>query len=97
MMDGLIERFPMPLDTSGVAGRITGIIAARHERAVAEEDAATAARYDVSLDTIYFATLLLMVVNGTGATRDRREVLAALDTAGEVIGALRREIEGSVP
>ena len=92
-MDGLIDRYRAALDTSDVAGKITSIVGSRYEQAVLGQDEDTAERFDVSLDTIYFAALLLTVVNGSGEARSRGQVIAALDTVSEVIGELRQWIE----
>ena len=96
-MDGILDRLLPQMDASSVAGHITGIVAARHEQAMQTGDTDAAARYDVSLDTIYLASLLLTIVNGSGHTRSRAEVLGALDTTADIIGELRRWIEGNHP
>jgi hypothetical protein len=96
-MDGYsISQHTASLDVSSVAGRITSLIARRHGQAVLAGDDATAQRFDVSLDTIYFASLLLMLVNGTGQTRGREQVLAALDSVEDVVADLRHWIENNV-
>lgn len=96
-MDGLVQNYVSTLDVSSVAGRITAILARRQERALARDDVATAARFDAGLDTIYFASLLLMVENGTGETRAPAQVLAALDTIEDVVAELRSWVEESAP
>ena len=83
------ERLLTQIDTSSVAGRITSIIAGRFETAMAHGNDALASRYDIGLDTIYFASLLLTIVNGSGETRERKDILGALETVEEIITDLR--------
>jgi hypothetical protein len=82
----------MDLDVSSVAGRITSIVARRHGQAVLNGDTETADRFDVSLDTIYFASLLLVLVNGTAQPRGRAQMLAALESVEDVVSDLRHWI-----
>jgi hypothetical protein len=93
-MDGLLYYPTPPLDVSSVAGRITSIVARRRAQAERTGDADTAARFDLGLETIYYASLLLMVVEGTGETRSRDELVALLATAEDVIGELRGWLGG---
>ncbi len=95
-MDGTLPSCVPALDVSAVAGRITSFLARRHASANRQGDVALAARYDANLDTIYYAALLLMIVDGTGATRSRTQVLAALDSVSEVTEDLRDWIGGLV-
>ena len=95
-MDGSLQQCLPPFDVSTVAGRITSILAQRHASARRHGDEALASRYDAGLDTIYYAALLLMIVDGSGETRSRAEVLATLDAVSEVTADLRDWIAGLV-
>ncbi len=89
LMDGALQSLAPPLDVSSVAGWITSVVARRRAQAELAGDAQMAARFDIGLDAIYYASLLLMVVEGTGELRSRTQVVATLETAGEVIEELR--------
>jgi hypothetical protein len=93
-MDGLLRYPTPPLDVSSVAGRITNIVARRRAEAECAGDQETAARFDIGLDTIYYASLLLMVVEGSGELRNRDQIMGALAAAEEIIGELRNWLGG---
>lgn len=95
-MDGTLPSCVPDLDVSVVAGRITSFLAKRHASASRQGNPMLAARYDASLDTIYYAALLLMIVDGSGATRSRTQVLAALDAVSEVTEDLRDWVAGLI-
>jgi hypothetical protein len=94
-MGSSLESCLPPLDVSSVAGQITAILAQRHDEALLRGDDASAERYDAGLDTIYFASLLLMVVDGTGELRRRDQVLSVLDAVEDVLAELRDWVEGT--
>jgi hypothetical protein len=96
-MDNSSFKHATALDVSTVAGEITSILARRYEGALRGSDSDGAGRFDVGLDTVYFAALLLMIVNGSGETRERADVLAALDTVKDVVGDLRHWVRRQVP
>ncbi|MDE8342792.1 MAG: hypothetical protein POG24_03125 [Acidocella sp.] len=72
-----------------MAGRITGFLGKLHHAARRAGQHDLADRYDLGLETIYSASLLLMVNERTGEARTRQELRALLDTAEEVIRDLK--------